>query len=168
MNKVCQSCSKSWLKCRVLTLSLTCIWKRWAGSTPKWQRCFFLGESQSGSLFYCYFENLTELDFFHSKQMKFLHNSLRKSLNKTGKTWMCLTSKSPWIMYLKVRLDVTASSKQAGDFLPQRQHLEVKDNVLILKAPRPRPSPGRRPSASRWKHLSFSTIVMEFVNNLDV
>lgn len=92
MNKVCQSCSKSWLKCRVLTLSLTCIWKRWAGSTPKWQRCFFLGESQSGSLFYCYFENLTELDFFHSKQMKFLHNSLRKSLNKTGKTWMCLTS----------------------------------------------------------------------------
>lgn len=106
--------------------------------------------------------------FFHSKQMKFLHNSLRKSLNKTGKTWMCLTSKSPWIMYLKVRLDVIASSKQAGDFLPQRQHLEVKDNVLILKAPRPRPSPGRRPSASRWKHLSFSTIVMEFFNNLDV
>ena len=35
----------------------------WAN--PKWQQCFLLeGEVQSGSLLYCYFENLTELDFF--------------------------------------------------------------------------------------------------------
>ena len=68
--------------------------------------------------------------------------------------------------YLKVRLDVTASSKHTGDFLPQRQHLEVKvkDNVIFLKG-RPLPPGGGRSLQAGDPQPAVESIFLFFYEN---